>query len=463
MTHPSTLPPPFVRQMQALLGPEYPDFAAALQTAPPVSIRLHPARRARSNSLAHPYESLPTVPWHPDGRYLPERPVFTLDPTFQAGAYYVQEASSMFLYEALRQSVDFSKKLKVLDLCAAPGGKSTLIASMLQPDTDLLVSNEVIRSRVSSLRENMEKWGAPNTAVSSADAADLGALEDWFDVVVTDAPCSGEGLFRKDADAIREWSPSAVEMCAGRQRRILASAVAALAPGGVLIYSTCTYNRDENDLNAAWVAREMELDLLRLDLPAAWNIVKTEYGYQFFPHRLRGEGFFMAVFRKKEAPARKHSPAAGFKNLRPIPKNQVPEAAGWLQPDVGLRYFQTPSGEIMALPASLENDYLVLEKHLKTKWFGTNIGEFKGKDFIPGHALAMSLLINPGLPGIELGREQAQLFLKKETFERTADMTNGWVLAKYQGFNLGWLKVLPNRLNNYLPPERRIRMELGEG
>ena len=461
MTHMPTLPPPFVRQMQALLGPEYPDFAAALQSAPPVSIRLHPLRRLRPNASEHPFESLPAVPWHPDGRYLPERPVFTLDPSFQAGAYYVQEASSMFLYEALRQSVDFTQKLKVLDLCAAPGGKSTLIASMLKPDTDLLVSNEVIRSRVGSLRENMEKWGMPNTAVCSAEASDLGALEDWFDVVVTDAPCSGEGLFRKDADAMHEWSPASVEMCAGRQRRILDSAVAALAPGGVLIYSTCTYNRDENDLNAAWVARDLDLDVVQLDIPGAWNIAATEYGYQFFPHRLQGEGFFIAVFRKKEAPARKHTPAAGFKSLKPLSKNLIPELSRWLQPDVALRYFQTPSGEIMALPANLENDYLVLDKYLKTKWFGTNIGEFKGKDFIPGHALAMSQWINPALPGIELTRDQAQLFLKKETFERTAEMTNGWVLAQYQGLHLGWLKVLPNRLNNYLPPERRIRMELG--
>lgn len=444
--------------MQALLGPEYPDFAAALQTPPPVSIRLNPLRKTEE----HAYHTLPAVPWHPEGRYLPERPVFTLDPTFQAGAYYVQEASSMFLYEALRQTVDFSNKLKVLDLCAAPGGKSTLIASMLDPVADLLVSNEVIRSRVSALKENMEKWGAPNTAVSSAEATDFGALEDWFDVVVTDAPCSGEGLFRKDPDAVREWSPANVELCSGRQRRILASAVSALTPGGVLVYSTCTYNREENDGNAAWVAREFDLDVLQLDVPAAWGIVATEHGYQFFPHKVQGEGFFMAIFRKKEGTVRKHTPGSGFKNLKPLPKTQVPELGRWLHPDAHLRFYQTPSGEIMALPAALENDYLILEKFIRTKWFGTNIGEFKGRDFIPGHALASSRWVSPELPGIELGREQALLFLKKETFERRDDMQNGWMLARHRGLNLGWLKVLPNRLNNYLPPERRIRMDLGE-
>lgn len=462
MTHTHTLPPPFVQQMKALLGQEFPAFEAALQTKPPVSIRLNPSRSMQQNGVAHPYNALPQVPWHPDGRYLPERPVFTLDPSFQAGAYYVQEASSMFLHEALRQSVDFSKKLKVMDLCAAPGGKSTLIASMLQADRDLLVSNEVIRSRVSSLRENMEKWGTPNAAVCSTEASDWAGLEDWFDVVVTDAPCSGEGLFRKDANAIREWSPANVDLCSGRQRRILASAVAALSPGGVLVYSTCTYNLEENDHNARWVAREMDLDPVRLDIPADWNIAATEYGYQFFPQRLQGEGFFMAVFRKKEGSSRKHTPASGFKNLKPVPKNQIPELSRWLRPGAELRYYQTLSGEIMALPAALDNDYLIVEKHVKTKWFGTNIGEFKGKDFIPGHALALSQWVAPDLPGIELSRDQALHFLKKETFERTPDMLNGWMLAQYQGLNLGWLKVLPNRMNNYLPPERRIRMDLGD-
>ena len=453
-----TLPPPFVRQMQALLGDDFPAFEAALQTPPPVSIRRNPAKAAAKQAFA----DQDAVPWHPDGRYLPQRPVFTLDPLFHAGAYYVQEASSMFLYEILRQEVDFSKNLRVLDLCAAPGGKSTLIASMLDPARDLLVSNEVIRSRVGVLRENLEKWGTPNTAVSSAEASDFAALEDWFDVVVTDAPCSGEGLFRKDPDAMREWSLPNVELCAGRQKRILASAVATLAPGGLLVYSTCTYNRDENDRNAAWAAEEFDLEPLRPQIPETWNIAATEYGCQFFPHRLRGEGFFLAAFRKKEGAARKHNPASGYKNLKPLPRNNVPELSQWLQNDAGLRFFQTATGEVMALPAALETDYLVLEKHLRTKWFGVNIGEFKGKDFIPGHALAQHQSVSAQLPALELSREQALLFLKKETFERGPDMSNGWMLARYQGLNLGWMKVLPNRINNYLPPERRIRMDVTE-
>lgn len=457
------LPPPFVHQMQQLLGHEYPDFAAALQEPPPVSIRYSTGRKQQTangkqqTATLSPQPSAP-VPWHPQGRYLSERPVFTLDPALHAGAYYVQEAASMFLREALRQSLDFSNPLKVLDLCAAPGGKSTLLADMLPLDS-LLVANEVIKTRIGPLRENLERWGCPNVAVTSAEAEAFGAMQGWFDVVVCDAPCSGEGLFRKDPDAVREWSPEQVEVCAVRQRRILAAAVEALAPGGVLAYSTCTYNRTENEGNAAWLAAEFGLVPLRLEMPADWGITVGEQGgCRFFPHRTRGEGFFIAVFRKKSGTSPRHAAPAQFALLKPLAKNALPEAARWLRPDVEARFFQTPSSEVLALPAALESDFLFLDKYLKAKWFGVNIGEFKGKDFIPSHALALSRWVSPTLPGLALSREQALLFLKKETFEIPPDTPLGWTLAQFEGLNLGWVKLLPNRMNNYLPPERRIRM-----
>ncbi|MCE7926139.1 MAG: RNA methyltransferase [Haliscomenobacteraceae bacterium CHB4] len=478
------LPPPFEHQMQELLGrEEYAAFLVALQETPPVSIRLNPFKTvdggrwtvhgggeiadekiSDESSVIHPPPStvhrLPsTVPWHPLGFYLPERPVFTLDPAFHAGAYYVQEASSMFLYEALRQSVDFSRPLNALDLCAAPGGKSTLVADMLQPDS-LLVANEVIRSRVGILRENLEKWGAPNIAVTSAEAEELAALEDFFDVVVTDAPCSGEGLFRKDPGAVREWSPANVELCSGRQRRILATAVKSLAPGGVLAYSTCTFNRAENEENVAWLTQNFNLEPVRLHIPSEWGIMETDGGYRFFPHKVRGEGFFLAVFRKKEGDRKKIASASAFKSIKPIAKNLAPEAARWLRPDLEVRFFQTPTGEVLALPATLETDYLILDKYLKAKWFGTMAGTFKGSDFIPSHALALSRLISPTLPALDLERDQALRFLKKETFDVPPDAPRGWTLARYAGLNLGWIKILPGRMNNYFPAERRIRMDI---
>jgi 16S rRNA C967 or C1407 C5-methylase (RsmB/RsmF family)/NOL1/NOP2/fmu family ribosome biogenesis protein len=486
------LPPPFERRMQELLGPEeLAAFLAALQEPPPVSIRLNPLKRMGDGQWPRDgtfdISCFTEVPWHPNGFYLPKRPVFTLDPCFHAGAYYVQEASSMFLYEALRQTVDFSKPLKILDLCAAPGGKSTLLADMLYPTPDpspngrgvrdggaegiasplplgdgmgLLVANEVIRPRVGVLRENLEKWGAPNIAVTSAEAEEFAALEDFFDVIVTDAPCSGEGLFRKDPDAIGEWSPDNVELCSGRQRRILMGAVMALKPGGILAYSTCTYNRSENEDNAEWMTQHFDLELLQLETPADWGIVATDCGYRFFPHRLRGEGFFITVFRKKEGVMKKQTVPSVFKNIKPLAKNLVPEVARWLNDDLEVRFFQTPSGNVLALPAALEATYLVLDKFLKNKWFGTPVGAFKGKDFIPSHALALSRLVSPTLPALDLEREQALRFLKKETFDLPSDTPRGWTLARYAGLNLGWMKVLPGRMNNYLPPERRIRMSL---
>lgn len=448
------LPPPFIRQMKALLGAEWPLLEAALQEPPPVSIR----RNARKGlNLPQIQFTHSPIPWHPQGFYLSERPVFTLDPTLHAGAYYVQEASSMFIFEALRQTVDFSRPLKVLDLCAAPGGKSTLMVDMLTEDS-LLISNETIRPRTASLRENLERWGSPNTGVTSAEVEEFAALEDWFDIILADAPCSGEGLFRKDPDSMREWSLPQVEFCAGRQRRILAAAVQALAPGGVLLYSTCTYNAQENAENARWLAKTFELQPIPLEIPESWGIVQTEFGCQFYPHKVQGEGFFLSIFRKPTGEAKKHSTSALFKSIKPLPKSLIPQAEAWLSKSADARFYLTPSGEVIALPAVLESQLLLLDKFLKTKWFGTNIGEFKGKDFVPSHALALSHWISPELPAVDLGREQALLFLKKETFDPPPGAPLGWTLARYEGLNLGWLKILPNRLNNYLPQERRIRM-----
>ncbi len=472
-----TLPPPFIRQMQGLLGAEWPLLEAALQTQPPVSIRLNPRKTLDIGQLTldspnppihqSPISQFPKfsisqfpIPWHPQGFYLSERPVFTLDPLFHAGAYYVQEASSMFIYEALRQTVDLSKPLKVLDLCAAPGGKSTLMLDMISPDS-LLVSNETIRPRTGPLRENLERWGSPNVAVTSGEVEEFAQMEDWFDVVLADAPCSGEGLFRKDPDAMREWSLPQVEFCAGRQRRILAAAVQALKPGGILLFSTCTYNAQENSENADWLTKNFDLQPITLEIPSEWGIVQTDFGCQFYPHKLQGEGFFLAVFRKKESIAKKHSPLGMYKSIKPLSKNLVPQAAAWLSHTAEARFFLTPSGEVLALPANLEPDFLLLDKFLKTKWFGTNIGEFKGKDFIPSHALALSQWASPDLHAVDLTREQALLFLKKETFDPPSGAPLGWTLARFEGMNLGWLKILPNRLNNYLPQERRIRMAIG--
>lgn len=443
--------------MQDLLGAAYPAFETALSALSPVSVRLHPLKCPSLPADIAGLQPGVQVPWHPLGYYLPERPVFTLDPRLHAGAYYVQEASSMFLYAALRQIVSAGTNLKILDLCAAPGGKSTLLSAFTGKD-GLLVSNEYVRSRVGILRENLERWGLENVAVTSADAAAYAKMEGWFDVVAVDAPCSGEGLFRKDPDAVKEWSPQAVESCALRQKDILHGAVQALAPGGILLYSTCTYNRQENEENVRYLCEKYPLELVPLDIPAAWGIASNTWGHHFYPHRLQGEGFFISVLRKKEGPAVRHNLPSAFQHLKPLSKNQVPELYPWVSDAATLRFYKTPQEEIIALPAAQEPDFLLLDKVCNSKWFGVKLGAFKGRDFIPDHALALSTLRSPKLPLLDLQRNQAIQFLRKESLDLPENTPRGWVLAAFEGLPLGWMKVLPNRMNNYLPQERRIRL-----
>ncbi|MCH5597279.1 RsmB/NOP family class I SAM-dependent RNA methyltransferase [Niabella ginsengisoli] len=261
------------------------------------SLRRNP-HKIRKDSLDSHFKDVLDQPvtWSQYGHYLSQRPSFTFDPLFHAGCYYVQEASSMFLEQALKQTVDLSKPLKVLDLCAAPGGKSTHLQSLISNDS-LLVSNEVIRQRVNILKDNIIKWGSSNVVVTSNDAKDFSKLKGYFDVIVVDAPCSGSGLFRKDGNAINEWSENNVMLCNQRQQRILADVMPALKEDGVLIYSTCSYSKDENEDITNWLANEFQIANLKLEIKPDWNIteVKTfsnHYGYRFWPHLTKGEGFF---------------------------------------------------------------------------------------------------------------------------------------------------------------------------
>ncbi len=396
------------------------------------------------------------VPWSSYGLYLPERPSFTLDPLFHGGAYYVQEASSMFLEEALRQTVDVEQRLRVLDLCAAPGGKSTLLQSVIRPDS-LLVSNEVIKSRVTVLEENLIKWGGVNTVVTNNDARDFQRLEDFFDVIVVDAPCSGSGLFRRDPDAIEEWSPANVALCQQRQQRILADVWPALRQDGVLIYSTCSYSREEDEDILDWIQSDLEAEGLRLTLSPSWNVVETTgknggCGYRFYPDKLGGEGFFISCLRKRSgstfvAPRKKG-------NLERLPKKEETRIDPWIKKDLGLSFFLHQE-QVRALPETLMADLPVLQGACYLKRAGVLLGRLSPKEFIPEHELALSVAIHSGLPAVELSKEMALTYLRKE--EVYPDTVHrGWVLAKYAGVNLGWMKVMPNRSNNYYPKEWRI-------
>lgn len=397
-----------------------------------------------------------SVPWSSYGYYLEQRPSFTLDPLLHAGCYYVQEASSMFLEQAMRQTVDLSQTLKVLDLCAAPGGKSTLIQSLITPGS-LLVSNEVIKSRSTILQENIIKWGAPNVVVTSNDPKDFARLASYFDVLVIDAPCSGSGLFRRDPAAVGEWSESNVMLCSQRQQRILAEALPALKKTGVLIYCTCSYSVEEDEAVVDWLCDEFAVQSLPLVVDESWNIVQSftqqhkAACYRFYPDKLKGEGFFLACLQKTEGADANLSVKQKTTKLT---KAELQAMAAWIDPAVPLHLFRHKE-DVMAVPEGFEGIVPLLQDRLYLRQAGITGGKLVNNGLIPDHALALSKVYNNSLPKIALHLEQALQYLRKAEFFPGTDH-RGWALMQYEGHNLGWAKFLPNRLNNYYPKEWRI-------
>lgn len=446
------LPDAFIQQTRALTGAgEYDKLAASLLQPSPVSIRLNNGKPF----IAPPAEA-DRVPWCADGYYLASRPAFTFDPLFHAGCYYVQEASSMFAGQALRQYT--TGVVRALDLCAAPGGKSTLMRSVL-PGGSLLVSNEVIRSRSQILAENVIKWGHPGVAVTNNDPADFARLPHFFDIVLADVPCSGEGMFRKDPGAVSEWSPANVEICAQRQRRIIAGVWPSLKPGGLLIYSTCTYNTKENEENIGWIREELGAEVLPLDTPSGWqvtgNLLNGDFPvYRFLPHKTKGEGFFLAVLRKGDEELRqaKYRPAGKKKNTAAI---RFP--GQWLCHPEEYK-FALNGSLITAFPTSLSDEMELLQNHLRVVHHGITLGEAKGKDIIPAHSLAMSTELNrDAFTSGDVSSEQAITYLRREAILLDANVPKGYVLLTYKNVPLGFVKNIGNRANNLYPNEWRIR------
>lgn len=446
------LPEAFVQQMQEQLGQDWPAFYNALASPPPVSIRWNSLKNLLSQ------ENYEGVKWNANGVYLPERPVFTLDPLLHAGAYYVQEASSMLLGEAIRQLIGTETPIRALDLCAAPGGKTSLLVDVLAPQS-LILANEVIKSRYWILQENLIKWGSPNVYYSNHDSQQFEQLDNFFDLILVDAPCSGEGLFRKDPTAVSEWSSEHVKLCAGRQRRILANIYKALAPGGVLIYCTCTYNDTENTENAKWLEEECGLENLEIDLPEDWQIVEKPLGYQCYPHRSKGEGFYISCFSKQGTNELKPGTNSSFKSWKPLARKKSALVEPWLREDHQLSLFSDANDQVFGILQPHVEALQVLDTHLHRRQLGLLLGTFKRDQFIPSPELALSTIKNPALGSIELSKEQALRFLKKETFE-IDELVEGWTLANYQSQSLGWMKGINRRFNNYYPKEWRIRMDI---
>ena len=399
------------------------------------------------------------VPWNANGCYLSARPSFTADPLFHGGAYYVQEASSMFLEEALKQSIDFSKSIRVLDLCAAPGGKSTLLQSVID-DKSILVSNEVIKSRVTVLSENIAKWGAANVIVTNNDPKDFQRLPDYFDLIVVDAPCSGSGLFRKDPKAINEWSEQNVDLCSQRQQRILADILPSLKAGGTLIYSTCSYSPAEDEEICDWLSKHHSLNSIQFQLKNEWNIIETSapdsnaHGYRFYPDKLKGEGFFIAAFRKENpVVADSRALTAKGKSER-LTSKEIEVVKPWLSNGDDFFYLRQQD-EVIAMPLHMENDLAIIQSALYIKKAGIKLGVIIRNELIPAHELALSNSISPLITAVEVDKSTALQYLRKQ--EISIPLTyKGWVLITYLQIRLGWVKVLPNRINNYYPKEWRI-------
>lgn len=364
----------------------------------------------------------------------------------------------MLIFEALRQTVDLDSDLTALDLCASPGGKTTLLRSALSPGS-FLVANEVIQSRIAPLKMNLEKWGHAYLSVANHDPGDFERLAGFFDVVLVDAPCSGEGLFRKDEDAAGHWSVEAVQVCAARQRRILTAAAGLVKQGGVLLYSTCTFNANENEDNVRWLSEEMGFEYCQLSLDEDWGVAAKKWGYQCYPHRVRGEGFFFAALRKTEATLHQNLKDAPPRDWQRIPEKQIGIFKDWLAQPADFEFFTKPDGEVVAVPKAASEAFFAIGNILKKRSLGLELGELKKQDLVPSHSLALSNGLHPHLPKANLTKEQALLFLKKEnTWE--AGWQCGWTLATFENLPLGWMKVLDNRSNNYLPTHWRIRMDL---
>jgi len=446
------IPEEFIKR---IINQSYIDAEAlikALDEPSPVSIRLNPSKW---NARPEDYE---LITWCNKGYYLTNRPSYTLDPLFHSGCYYPQEASSMFIEQVLRQVSDLSGSLRVLDLCAAPGGKSTHISDLIGPE-NLLVANDAIRSRAAILAESISKWGLGNTLVTQNDPAVFGKLHGYFDVILVDAPCSGEGMFRSEI-AINEWSVSNTQHCSERQKRIVMDVWPALKENGILIYSTCTFNPGENEENIKWLVEKQEAECIRLDIVDFKEITEIDfegvYGYGFYPYKTRGEGFFISAVRKKGPQGKVYIKSQKKEELKPE-RSDLEIADKWTS-FKRERLFKW-GDELFAAPCAMD-DYIHLYNTLKVVRTGTKIYSVKNNKYLPSHELALSLYLkNDVFQPNEITLSEALSFMRRDNFS-LAGASKGWNIVTYKGVNLGFVNNIGNRVNNYFPVEWRIRMNL---
>ena len=470
------LPNDFILQMKDIIGDENSRrLCDALAEKATVSIRLN---RAKTSDIPFDTDTVgKPVAWCNDGFYLKERPLFTLDPLLHAGAYYVQEASSMFLNHVVgtllgkRTADDDIEKtdlapLAILDMCAAPGGKSTILRTMM-PQDSLLIANEPIGRRANILSENIQKQGFPNTIVTNNYPKDFSRSGIMFDFILCDVPCSGEGMFRKDHQAIEEWSPQSVAKCQALQREIVSEAWKCLRDGGTMIYSTCTFNTRENEENIRWIADELGGEVIDIPTEPSWNIsgsLLKDFNmpvYRFIPGKTEGEGLFMAVIRKKDDTTIYSKANRNIKGKnRNNGKNGTVDLSKYIRRADDFTTIET-DGDIVAFPKMWEQIYKTAGKNLRIVHAGITIGQTKGRDFIPHQALALSTILKKdAFPCVDLEYEDAIKYLRKESIELHGDVPRGYVVVCYKGLPLGFVKNIGNRSNNLYPNEWRVRMTL---
>ena len=447
----------------------------ALQESASVSVRINPFKYKNSHFCLNTTCDLPSsncesslfgdiadggVSWNEDALFLKERPVFTLDPLFHTGLYYVQDSSAMFpgwvLGKILSEGgyVGLSgRPFRVLDLCAAPGGKTTDISVVLRKffgENFLAVSNEVMKPRARALADNVAVWGDPNVLVTNLDPSAFSGLQGYFDLIIADVPCSGEGMFRKDRVAVAEWSKDTVDLCAARQKRIIADVWNALAPEGILIYSTCTFNKYENDDNAEWISKSLGADILQIN-QVDNSVFKTQHGFSLLPGLIRGEGQYCSALRKTGG--NKFNKVLQSKNKKSN-LNQDFHSLINIEAEFTLK-----SDNIIAIPKVISEECLVLED-LRPIRSGVAIGQVKGKILVPDSDFALSYIIKQGAyPTCEVDKDTAIAFLHKDTII-LPNSEKGYLIIKYKDYPLGFVKNLGNRCNNLHSLSRRIRMDI---
>ncbi|MEI7801869.1 MAG: rRNA methyltransferase [Bacteroidota bacterium] len=448
------LPEKFIERLQSQFNEDASELIESFNQLSPTSIRINQHKLKEFSGEK--------IPWCQSGFYLKERPLFTIDPLLHSGCYYVQEASSMFLEQVFTQLFSKEEKITVLDLCASPGGKSTHIASLLS-DESVLVSNEVIASRANILKENIIKQGRGSVIVTNSDAKYFSELSEVFDCVVIDAPCSGEGLFRKDNEAVKEWSADQAHFCSIRQQRILEDVIPCLKKNGLLIYSTCTFNPEENEMQLKWLKEKYGFIGVKLKTESSWNIEEWNeddlYGYRFLSHKIKGEGFFLAVLRKEKS----DSAIGNSSNKKFV--SWMPELCN--EKEISTIKNWTLSTEKSKIYLWKENYFLLSDEQLKMMnelrdcvkiiYAGVELAAKKHNEFIPSPSLALFEQINTfAFNQLDLSREQALSFLRKDSLQ-ISSLGKSWMLAVFENHPLGWVKALGNRMNNYFPVEWRIR------